>query len=136
MKDQREQWSVRKCSAVCAGSGKAFEEGDEVVSSLQFDEGAYQRVDRLASCTEAAVEGISVWRTRYAVPPAPEEVGQKENVEGLLRKRMASKPPKRFYATKDTNNIEFATTTTSVELRLIPPILSGYSPTAIPSFPH
>ncbi|MAI20109.1 MAG: hypothetical protein CMF28_02575 [Kiritimatiellaceae bacterium] len=90
MKDQREQWSVRKCSAVCAASGKAFEEGDEVVSSLQFDEGAYQRVDRLASCTEAAVEGISVWRTRYAVPPAPEEVVQKENVEGLLRKRMAA----------------------------------------------
>ncbi|OUX37251.1 MAG: hypothetical protein CBE26_03830 [Kiritimatiellaceae bacterium TMED266] len=93
MKDQREQWSVRKCAVVCAVSGKPFEDGDEVISSLQFEEGAYQRVDRLASCAEGAVEGISVWRTKYILPPAPEEVVQKENVEGLLRKRMAAEVP-------------------------------------------
>ena len=93
MKDQREQWSIRKCAVVCEGCEKAFAHDQVVVSELQFREGSYERVDRCEVCALKSSDGISVWKTHFLLPPVEEEVVPKENVESLLRRRMRNEQP-------------------------------------------
>ena len=93
MRDQREQWSIRKCAVVCGECEKAFVHEQVVMSELQFREGSYERIDRCEACTLKSSDGISVWKTHFLLPPVEEEVVPKENVESLLRRRMRNEQP-------------------------------------------
>jgi hypothetical protein len=93
MRDQREQWSVRKCAAACGGCEKAFVHEEVVISELQFQDGSYHRVDRCDACAVKSSDGISVWKTQFLLPLVEEEMVPKENVESLLRKRMREEQP-------------------------------------------
>ena len=93
MRDQREQWSIRKCGVVCGECKKAFVDEQVVMSELQFREGSYERIDRCEVCALKSSDGISVWRTQFLLPPLEEEMVPKENVESLLRKRMRAGQP-------------------------------------------
>lgn len=93
MRDQREQWSIRKCAVACGECEKLFVHDQVVISELQFQEGSYERVDRCEACALNSSDGISVWKTQFFLPPVEEEMVPKENVESLLRKRMRAEQP-------------------------------------------
>jgi hypothetical protein len=93
MREQREQWSVRKCATTCGECEKTFVHEQIVVSELQFQDGGYLRVDRCDACAVKSSDGISVWKTQFLLPPVEEELIPKENLESLLRKRMQAEQP-------------------------------------------
>ena len=100
MRDQREQWSVRKCSDRCHQCNKPFEDQEIVTSILKVVDGIFERTD-YGSCTKDlsnilesnAPHAVSIWKTTFHTPMVEEEVIAKDNVESLLRKRMRAEQP-------------------------------------------
>ncbi len=85
-----DNWHVKKCSPVCEGCQKAFQDRESLYSSLFFEEGAYQRKDVCEACWKKESAALSSWKTTFIVPPPPaEEAVKKENAESLLRKLLA-----------------------------------------------
>ena len=89
-RENKENWSVRKCSKVCDQCEKEFADKESIFSRLSFEQGEYVREDFCRACWDKSNPGLSSWQTQYLVPPPPaEEALKKENAESLLRKLMA-----------------------------------------------
>lgn len=85
-----DNWHVKKCSPACEGCQKAFQDRENLYSSLFFEDGEYQRKDVCEACWSKNSAALSSWQTTFIVPPPPaEEAVKKENAESLLRKLLA-----------------------------------------------
>ncbi len=88
---KEENWQIKKRADVCAGTGIAFGNGEEIMTRLLFADGEYIREDYSLACWEeqSPDHGISAWKSIYRAPPPPEDVMKKESAESLLRKMIA-----------------------------------------------
>jgi hypothetical protein len=88
---KEENWQIKRRADVCAGTGIAFGDGEEIMTRLLFADGGYVREDYSLACWEEQNpdHGISAWKSIYHAPPPPEEVVKKESAESLLRKMLA-----------------------------------------------
>lgn len=86
-----ETWQIKKRADVCAGTGIAFGDGEEIMTRLLLADGEYIREDYTLACWEEQNpdHGVSAWKSIYHAPPPPEEVVKKESAESLLRKLIA-----------------------------------------------
>jgi hypothetical protein len=88
---KEENWQIRKRSDVCAGTGIAFGDGEEIMTRLlQADEG-YIREDYSLACwaEQNPDHGVSAWKSVFHAPLPPQEAVKKESAENLLRKMLA-----------------------------------------------
>ncbi len=88
---KEENWQIRRRADVCAGTGIAFGDGEEIMTRLLLADGQYVREDYSLACWEEQNpdHGVSAWKSIYHRPPAPEEVVKKTSAESLLRKLIA-----------------------------------------------
>jgi hypothetical protein len=88
---KEEIWQIKKRADICAGTGIAFGDGEEIMTRLLFAEGEYLREDYSLACWEeqSPDHGVSAWKSIYHAPPPPEEVMKKESADRLLRKMIA-----------------------------------------------
>ncbi|MDZ4743304.1 MAG: hypothetical protein SGI98_07800 [Verrucomicrobiota bacterium] len=86
-----EEWNIQSRSRVCAGTGKSFEEAEQIVSMLFLGKNGYERKDY---CQQAWRELIttpdtapnSYWQTKFFTPPPPPpDALKKDDAEGMLR---------------------------------------------------
>jgi len=92
------EWNIQSPARQCAATGAEFQEGDRIASVLLWRNGAYERIDTLAS--EPAPEipedanVLSSWKGAYKapLPPTPETLS-KDDAEGLLRRLLAVHDP-------------------------------------------
>mgnify|MGYP001236486360 CR=1 FL=1 len=87
-----QEWDIKACGKVCAGTGQPFEDRQPIHSCLYFGEEGYARKDfSAAGWSTASREGaVSVWQSEYHAPPPPTpEVLRKETAETLLRQLIA-----------------------------------------------
>lgn len=91
----QENWQIRKRGDVCAGTGTAFADGEEVCTRLLLKDGEYLREDYAASFWDVhnIEPGLSTWRSTFHLPPPPDEPVKKESAESLLRKLAAKEDP-------------------------------------------
>jgi hypothetical protein len=88
---REESWQIKRRADVCAGTGTAFVDGEQIVTCLHFADGEYVRKDYAASFwdSQKVDPGLSVWRSTFHLPPPPTEAVKKESAESLLRKLAA-----------------------------------------------
>ncbi len=88
---REENWQIKRRADTCAGTGTAFQDGEQIVTCLRFTDGDYVREDYAASYWDSQTlePGLSVWRSTFHRPPPPEEPVKKESAESLLRKLVA-----------------------------------------------
>lgn len=91
-----EQWNIKSRAHVCAGTGRAFQEGEVFHTALfETEDGNLERRDYSSEAWDAeggpAAAAFSHWRATYAPPPREEktEAVRKENAEELLRRLVA-----------------------------------------------
>ena len=86
-----QDWQLSSRGGQCAGTEKAFDDGETVYSRLVRTEEGYLREDYCKAGWEALGEevGLSHWQSVYRKPPPPKaEPLKKENAEDLLRRLM------------------------------------------------
>ena len=96
-----QEWEIKSCSRVCAGTNQPFHDGQAILSCLHFGAEGYQRKDfSEAGWTEEARQGVvSFWRSVYHAPPPPTpEAVKKETAETLLRQFLAKEDYSRINA--------------------------------------
>ena len=96
-----QEWEIKTCSRVCAGTSQPFADGQPIVSCLQFGAEGYQRKDYSEPgwTPEARVGVVSFWRSVYHAPPPPApEAVKKETAETLLRQFLAKEDFSRINA--------------------------------------
>ncbi|MCB1227529.1 MAG: hypothetical protein KDK99_17050 [Verrucomicrobiales bacterium] len=88
-----QNWHLRSRSHQCAQTGRVFEDGEEIYTSIHFDpdENAYVRRDVALDAWEAELEErtpYSFWKTRYLKPVAEErpEIAPRESAYELLQR--------------------------------------------------
>ncbi len=88
---KEENWQIKKRADVCAGTGIAFADGEEIMTRLLLADGEYVREDYSLACWEkqSPDHGLSAWKSIYHMPHPPEEMMKKESAETLLRKLIA-----------------------------------------------
>jgi hypothetical protein len=88
---KEENWQIKKRADVCAGTGIAFGDGEEIMTRLLHTDEGYIREDYSLACWDEQNpdHGVSAWKSVYHAPPPPEEVVKKESAESLLRKMIA-----------------------------------------------
>lgn len=84
---REENWQIKRCGDCCSGSGRAFEDGEAIMTCLRFGDEGYVRADYgLDWWAENQPErGISAWKSAYHAPRPVEEPVKRENAESLLR---------------------------------------------------
>ena len=92
------EWNIQSPARQCAATGAEFQEGDRIASVLLWRNGAYERIDTLASEPAPAIPEdatvLSSWKAAYKapLPPTPETLS-KDDAEGLLRHLLAARDP-------------------------------------------
>lgn len=88
---KEENWQIKRRADVCAGTGIAFGNGEEIMTRLLLANGEYLREDYSLACWEEQNpdHGLSAWKSIYHAPPPPEEMMKRESADSLLRKLIA-----------------------------------------------
>ncbi len=87
-----QDWDIKARGHVCAATGEAFTDGQEIVCCLVRAAEGFDRRDYSQSGWNAhpPSDAISFWRTVYRAPPPPApEPLKKETAESLLRQYLA-----------------------------------------------
>lgn len=94
------EWNVRPPASACATCGRAFEDGETMLSRLEPDpEAGHRRVDVCLRCADGASgPRVSAWRTVWRSPPAVVEPIQKETAESLLHRLIESRDERHLAA--------------------------------------
>ena len=87
-------WNIQSRSHLCHACEQSFKDGASYHTVLEYENSEYIRHDICEACWKGESEGatdrkgfISHWQGTYeAPPPAPPDIIQKDNAEGLLRK--------------------------------------------------
>ncbi len=82
-----ENWQIKRCSEICAGTNKPFEDKEKIITRLRVKDGNYIREDYTLTYWNAhrLDHGVSSWKSMFHKPPPPIEVIKKKNAESLLR---------------------------------------------------
>ncbi len=94
-------WDIKPRSPACTQCQQPFNDGQEYVSALLFNQDGYQRQDHCRQCWAARPPEraalVSQWKGifRAPPPPAPEPLNR-ENVERMLRDLMEQADPARL----------------------------------------
>lgn len=88
-----QEWNIKACTPVCAGTGTPFHDGQAIFSRLTLAaDGSYERTDfsEAGWTEEARKSALSHWKGVYRAPPTrPDDPLKKGTVETLLRQFMA-----------------------------------------------
>jgi hypothetical protein len=87
-----QEWEIKSCSRLCAGTNQPFVDGQSIHSCLMFGAEGYQRKDfsEAGWTDEARQSAVSFWKSVYHEPDAPTpEAVKKETAETLLRQFLA-----------------------------------------------
>lgn len=96
-----QDWDIKPRGITCARCETTFQDNQEFVSALLFNQTGYQRQDYCHNCWATQplemTAVVSQWKTIFHAPPPPApQPLNRENVERMLRELMASEEPNRL----------------------------------------
>jgi len=94
-----QDWDIKPCSDKCGRCGGPFQDKQQHLSALVFEQNGYARYDFCDACWSepdvvSKVASHSTWKAQFKPPAqAAPEVLKKETAESLLRKFMETEDP-------------------------------------------
>ena len=89
MDARKENWNISKISNNCYKSKDLFEDNEEVISELVFEDGIFVRRDYKFQNFDLKNQNLSSWKTIFKLQKPKEEIIKKDCIEKLLRKKIS-----------------------------------------------